>query len=198
MKLPEQSASGNQSLLTTMTKDVAATPGVASVTPATVNQAGTTAVFSVIPATRPQAAATEDLVNRRMVWLILAVVIIALILLTTAFPSVVSATKAAILNLLSIGAAYDVIVAIFQWEWGRGLIGVHTTLPIPAYVPMLAFAVLIDASLVRMILVPSVMALLDARAWWMPRWLEPVVPHLQLEGSAAPAAPAAPEPQRTA
>jgi RND superfamily putative drug exporter len=55
----------------------------------------------------------------------------------------------------------------------------------------MAFAVLIDASLVRMILVPSIMALLDARAWWMPRWLEPIVPHLQLEGSTALAAPAA-------
>jgi putative drug exporter of the RND superfamily len=290
VKLPQQSASDNQSLLTTMTHDVAATSGVASVTPATVNQAGTTAVFSVIPTTRPQATATEDLVNRlrddvlpkehvtsyvtgttagavdfteritgRMVWLILAVVVIAFILLTMAFRSVVIATKAAILNLLSIGAAYGVIVAIFQWGWGESLIGVHTTLPIPAYVPMLvfaivfglsmdyevfllsrvheawietgdphravavgigatarvittaaaimvvvfasfvlstdptvkmlaigmAFAVLIDASLVRMILVPSVMALLDARAWWMPRWLEPVVPHLQLEGGAA-------------
>jgi putative drug exporter of the RND superfamily len=281
-----------------MTHDVAATSGVASVTPATVNEAGTTAVFSVIPTTRPQATATEDLVNRlrddvlpkehvtsyvtgttagavdfteritgRMVWLILAVVVIAFILLTMAFRSVVIATKAAILNLLSIGAAYGVIVAIFQWGWRESLNGVHTTLPIPAYMPMLvfaivfglsmdyevfllsrvheawietgdphravavgigatarvittaaaimvvvfasfvlstdptvkmlaigmAFAVLIDASLVRMILVPSVMALLDARAWWMPRWLEPVVPHLQLEGGTpAPPVPAAP------
>src|SRR6185437_6241333 len=61
----------------------------------------------------------------------------------------------------------------------------------------MAFAVLIDASLVRMILVPSIMALLDARAWWMPRWMEPIVPQLQLEGSTAPAAtapPAAPAP----
>jgi putative drug exporter of the RND superfamily len=56
----------------------------------------------------------------------------------------------------------------------------------------MAFAVLIDASLVRMILVPSIMALLDARAWWMPHWMEPIVPHLQLEGSTAPAEPAAP------
>jgi len=296
VKLPKQSSADNQSLLTTMTNDVAATSGVASVTPATVNQAGTTAVFSVIPTTRPQASETEDLVNRlrdnvlpkehvtsyvtgttagtvdfteritgRMVWLILAVVVIAFILLTMAFRSAVIATRAAILNLLSIGAAYGVIVAIFQWGWGASLIGVHTTLPIPAYVPMLvfaivfglsmdyevfllsrvheawietgdphravavgigatarvittaaaimvvvfasfvlatdprvkmlaigmAFAVLIDASLVRMILVPSVMALLDSRAWWMPRWLEPVVPHLQLEeGSAAPASAA--------
>ena len=60
-----------------------------------------------------------------------------------------------------------------------------------------AFAVLIDASLVRMILVPSIMALLDARAWWMPRWLEPIVPHLQLEGSTAPAAPAPSGPAET-
>src|SRR5208283_242614 len=203
----------------------------------------------------------------RLAWVILAVVVISFILLTTAFRSVVIATKAAILNLLSIGAAYGVIVAIFEWGWGASLIGVHTTLPIPAYVPMLvfcivfglsmdyevfllsrvheawlvtrdphrsvaigigatarvittaaaimivvftsfvlnpdptvkmlaigmAFAVLIDASLVRMILVPSVMALLGAHAWWMPRWLEPIVPQLQLEGSAA-AAAAAPGP----
>jgi RND superfamily putative drug exporter len=44
-----------------------------------------------------------------------------------------------------------------------------------------------------MILVPSIMALLDARAWWMPRWMEPIVPHLQLEGSTTPAGPAVPE-----
>jgi len=171
---------------------------------------------------------------------------------------VVIATKAAILNLLSIGAACGVIVAIFGWGWGAGLIGLQTTLPIPCYVPMLvfcivfglsmdyevfllsriheawmatrdphrsvaigigatarvittaaaimvavfasfvlsseptikmlaigmAFAVLIDASLVRMVLVPSVMTLLGRRAWWMPRWLEPVVPRLHLEEAA--------------
>ncbi len=207
-------------------------------------------------------AGAVDFTNRitsRLLWLILAVVAIAFVLLTTAFRSVVIATKAAILNLLSIGAAYGVIVAIFQFGWGASLIGLHTTLPIPAYVPMLvfcivfglsmdyevfllsrvheawvmtkdahrsvaigigstarvittaaaimvvvfasfvlnsdptvkmlaigmAFAVLIDASLVRMVLVPAVMALLGRRAWWMPRWLEPIVPHLQLEGSVA-------------
>ena len=46
--------------------------------------------------------------------------------------------------------------------------------------------VLIDASVVRMILVPSVMTLLGNRAWWMPKFLEPVVPHLQLEGGDVP------------
>ena len=298
VKLPNQSSSDNQSLLSTMQKNVAATSDVASVTPAQVNSAGTTAVFNVIPGTRPQAKDTENLVHQlrddvlpkshvtsyvtgttagtvdfseritsRIIWLILVVVAIAFILLTVAFRSVVIAAKAAVLNLLSIGASYGVIVAIFEWGWGASLIGLHTTLPIPAYVPMLmfaivfglsmdyevfllsrvheawvatrdahrsvaigiggtarvittaaaimvvvfasfvldtdptvkmlaigmAFAVLIDASLVRMILVPSVMALLGEHAWWMPGWLEPVVPHLQLEGSAAGAA----EPRRS-
>jgi putative drug exporter of the RND superfamily len=45
--------------------------------------------------------------------------------------------------------------------------------------------VLIDASLVRMVLVPAIMSLLGEHAWWMPRWLEPVVPRLRLEGSTA-------------
>jgi len=49
----------------------------------------------------------------------------------------------------------------------------------------MAFAVLIDASLVRMCLVPAIMSLLGAHAWWMPRWMEPVIPHMQLEGAPA-------------
>lgn len=49
----------------------------------------------------------------------------------------------------------------------------------------MAFAVFIDASVVRLILVPAIMALLGPFAWWMPRWLEPVLPHLRLEGSEA-------------
>ncbi len=203
-------------------------------------------------------------ITSRLVWLILAVIAISYLLLTMAFRSVIIATKAAILNLLSIGAAIGVIVAIFQWGWGASLIGLHHTLPIPAYVPMLvfcivfglsmdyevfllsriheawittgdphrsvaigigatarvittaaaimvvvfasfvlntdptikmlsigmAFAVLIDASLVRMVLVPSVMTLLGSHAWWMPRWLEPVVPSLHLEEGATGAAAA--------
>jgi RND superfamily putative drug exporter len=290
VSLPKQSSSANQSLLSSMQKDVGSTPGVVSVTPASVNSAGTTAVFNAIPASRPQSTATSalvttlrddvlpkqhattyvtgtaagnvdftDRISGRTVYLILVVIAIAFVLLTAAFRSVVIATKAAILNLLSIGAAYGVIVAVFQYGWGASLIGVHTTLPIPAYVPMLVFAivfglsmdyevfllsrvheawvetgdaqrsvaigigstarvittaaaimvvvfssfvldsdpvvkmlaigmavaVLIDATVVRMVLVPSVMSLLGAAAWWMPRWLEPLVPQLQLEGSAA-------------
>ena len=228
-------------------------------------------VTTYVTGTTAGAADFTKRITSRMIYLILAVVAIAFILLTVAFRSVVIAAKAAVLNLLSIGAAYGVIVAIFQWGWGASLVGIPTTLPIPAYVPMLvfcivfglsmdyevfllsriheawvttrdphravaigigstarvittaaaimvvvfasfvlstdptvkmlsigmAFAVLIDASLVRMILVPSIMSLLGRHAWWMPRWLEPAVPHLTLEGSAAAAAAPPPAPAKT-
>jgi RND superfamily putative drug exporter len=289
--LPHQSSSANQALLSSMSKDLAATHGVASVTPPAVNGPGTTAVLNVISDTSPQAAATTDLVNTlrdsvlpkepattyvtgttagnvdftsqissRIPWLILGVVGIAFVMLTIAFRSVVIAAKAALLNLLSVGAAYGVIVAVFQWGWGASLIGVHQHLPIPAYVPMMVFAigfglsmdyevfllsrvreawtathdaqrsvaigigatarvittaaavmvlvfasfvinpdpavkmlalgmaaaVLIDASIVRMIAVPAIMTLLGAAAWWLPRWLERAVPHLDIEEQPAP------------
>ncbi|CCH86705.1 MMPL domain transmembrane transporter [Modestobacter italicus] len=199
-----------------------------------------------------------DKIAARMPWLILTVVALSFVLLTVAFRSVVIATKAAVLNLLSVGAAYGVVVAVFQWGWGSSWIGIEEDLPIPAFVPMLMFAivfglsmdyevfllsrvheawsatrdahrsvaigiggtarvittaaavmvvvfssfvldpdptvkmlavgmaaaVLIDASVIRMVLVPAVMSLLGARAWWMPRWLERVVPDVDIEGSA--------------
>jgi RND superfamily putative drug exporter len=53
----------------------------------------------------------------------------------------------------------------------------------------MAVAVLIDATIVRMILVPAVMALLGRHAWWMPGWLDRIVPDLQLEGGASEHAP---------
>jgi putative drug exporter of the RND superfamily len=214
---------------------------------------------SYVTGTTAGAVDFTSQITSRLAWLIIAVVAISFLLLTTAFRSVVIATKAAILNILSIGAAYGVIVAIFEWGWAKSVIGLQSTLPIPAYVPMLvfcivfglsmdyevfllsrvheawletrdaqravaigigatarvittaaaimivvftsfvlnpdptvkmlaigmAFAVLIDASLVRMCLVPSIMSLLGSHAWWLPRWLEPVVPKIQLEGSVA-------------
>jgi RND superfamily putative drug exporter len=50
----------------------------------------------------------------------------------------------------------------------------------------MAVAVLIDASIVRMVLVPSVMTLLGDRAWWLPRSMDRILPDIQLEGSPAP------------
>jgi putative drug exporter of the RND superfamily len=202
-------------------------------------------------------------VGQRMPWLIGAVVLLSLLLLTTAFRSLAIGVKAAIMNLLSVGAAYGVIVAIFQWGWGSSLVGIDQTVPIPSFVPMLMFAivfglsmdyevflisrvheawlatrdshravaigigatarvittaaaimvvvfssfvlsddptvkmlavgmavaVLIDATVVRMILVPAVMTLLGKHAWWLPGWLDRLVPNIDLEGSAIPAAP---------
>jgi putative drug exporter of the RND superfamily len=184
-------------------------------------------------------------------------VLLSLVLLTIAFRSLVIPLKAAVLNLLSVGAAYGVVVAVFQWGWGSQLLGIDQDLPIPAFVPMLMFAiifglsmdyevfllsrvreawhqtgdahravaigigstarvittaaaimivvfssfvldsdptikmlavgmavaVLIDASIVRMVLVPAIMAILGRHAWWLPHWLDRVIPDLQLEGS---------------
>jgi RND superfamily putative drug exporter len=217
-------------------------------------------------------------VSARMPWLILVVVALAFILLTAAFRSIVVPTKAAVLNLLSVGAAYGVVVAIFQWGWGSSLVGIHEKLPIPAFVPMLMFAiifglsmdyevflisrvheswaklgdahrsvaigigstarvittaalvmivvftsfvldpdptvkmlavgmaaaVLIDASIIRMVLVPAVMALLGSHAWYLPRWLDRAIPDIDIEGSehlarleaAEAAAQAEPRPER--
>ena len=57
----------------------------------------------------------------------------------------------------------------------------------------MAVSVLIDASVVRMVLVPAIMSLLGDHAWWVPRWLDRIVPDIQLEGGTPPAPP---EPER--
>jgi len=58
----------------------------------------------------------------------------------------------------------------------------------------MAVAVFIDASIVRMILVPALMSILDTRAWWLPRWLDRILPNLELEGAIEDPAPEEPEP----
>jgi RND superfamily putative drug exporter len=60
----------------------------------------------------------------------------------------------------------------------------------------MAAAVVIDATIIRLILVPATMELLGDKNWWMPTWLDRIIPHLDIEGShpAAPA-PVAPQPQ---
>ncbi len=213
-----------------------------------------------------------DKVAERMPYLIAAVVLLAMLLLTAAFRSVVIGIKAAVLNLLSVGAAYGLVVAVFQWGWGSSYVGIEETVPIPSFVPMLMFAivfglsmdyevfllsrvheaylatgdshravaigigatarvittaaaimvtvftsfvlsddptvkmlaigmagaVLIDATVVRMVLVPAAMSLLGDAAWWMPRWLDRILPNLQLEGPVEPPAEPAPEPAESA
>jgi RND superfamily putative drug exporter len=189
--------------------------------------------------------------------IIIAVVIgLAFLLLIATFRSPVLAIQAALLNLLSIGAAYGVLVAVFQWGWGSSILGVSEKIPIESYVPMMMFAivfglsmdyevfllsrvreawlrmhdnhdsivegvsstarviscaalimaavffsfvsnhsvvvkmialglgvsVLVDATIIRLLVVPASMYLLGRATWWMPAWLDRVVPHLDPEG----------------
>jgi putative drug exporter of the RND superfamily len=190
-------------------------------------------------------------------WILIATVVgLSFVLLLLVFRSILVPVKAAILNGLSICAAYGVVVAVFQWGWGASAIGVDTTVSIVSYVPMIMFAilfglsmdyevfllsrireeylvdrdtvesvvvgirstarvitsaalvmisvflafllnesitvkmigfglaaaVLIDATVVRIVLVPSTMVLLGHANWWLPRWLDRILPHLEIEG----------------
>ncbi|MGB3410055.1 MAG: MMPL family transporter [Microthrixaceae bacterium] len=200
----------------------------------------------------------SDKIAARLPWFIGAVVSLSFILLMIVFRSILVPLKAALLNLLSIGAAYGVVVAVFQWGWGRSLIGLDETVPIASFVPMMMFAILfglsmdyevfilsrireeyhgghsnidsvvvglgatakvitaaalimisvflgfvisgdpvvkmmgvglatavaVDATIVRMVLVPSTMALVGDANWWLPRWLDRILPHFDIEGEA--------------
>jgi putative drug exporter of the RND superfamily len=219
----------------------------------------------------------DDQMTARLPILIGAVVALAFVLLMLAFRSILVPLKAALMNLLSVGAAYGVIVAVFQWGWGKDLVGLTETVPIVSWVPMLLFAilfglsmdyevfllsriredyartgdprgsvasglastarvitaaalimiavfaafvanpepvtkmvglglavaVLVDATIVRMLLVPSLMVLMGRANWWLPRWLDRILPRIHVEGPpAAPrpvsddTAPEAPAPER--
>ena len=63
------------------------------------------------------------------------------------FRSPVVAVKAAVMNLLSVGAAYGVVTAVFQWGWGLDLLGVDHTLPMSSWLPILMFAILFGLSM---------------------------------------------------
>jgi putative drug exporter of the RND superfamily len=199
----------------------------------------------------------SDKVSSRLLWFIGAVILLSVLLLMIVFRSVAVPLKAAVMNLLSIGAAYGVIVAVFQWGWLQGLIGVEETVPIVSFVPMMLFAILfglsmdyevfllsrireeylarqdsdravvegisatarvitsaalimisvfaafvlsddptvkmfglglatavfIDATIVRIVLVPATMKLLGRWNWWLPKWLDRILPNLDVEGA---------------
>jgi RND superfamily putative drug exporter len=95
-------------------------------------------------------ALTDDVssqLQNRMPLFLGAVIGLSFIVLMLVFRSVLVPLKAAALNILSVGAAYGVIVAIFQWGWGASLIGVHATIPINPIAPMLMFAMLFGLSM---------------------------------------------------
>jgi uncharacterized membrane protein YdfJ with MMPL/SSD domain len=75
------------------------------------------------------------------------VLIFAFLLLTAAFRSIVVAGKAVVLNLLSVGAAYGILVALFQWGWGESLFGFHSNGGITPWLPMFLFVILFGLSM---------------------------------------------------
>src|SRR6266536_3561922 len=167
------------------------------------------------------------------------VLLLSFLLLMVVFRSVLVPLKAVIMNLLSIGAAYGVIVAVFQWGWLKDLIGVAKAGPVEAWAPMLLFAIVfglsmdyevfllsrmreeydrtgnnatavadglaatarvitaaaaimifgfglaiavfLDATIVRLILVPATMELLGDLNWWIPKWLDRILPRVKVD-----------------
>ena len=196
-----------------------------------------------------------DYLAGRMPYFFGAVLTLSFLLLMVVFRSVLVPLKAVLMNLLSIGAAYGVIVALFQWGWLSGITGVYPA-PIEPWAPMMLFAIVfglsmdyevfllsrireewhrtgdahdsvadglamtakvitaaaaimvfvfgsfileqdrvvklmgtglataifLDATIVRMVLVPATMELLGDKNWWLPRWLDRILPTLDVEG----------------
>jgi RND superfamily putative drug exporter len=191
----------------------------------------------------------------RTPWFFAAVLTLSFLLLMAVFRSLLVPLKAVVMNLLSIGAAYGVVVVVFQWGWGASLLGIAGG-PIEPFIPMMLFAIVfglsmdyevfllsrvkeewdrtgdshtsvadglaatgrvitaaaaimvvvfgsflleserviklmgtglavavaLDATIVRMLLVPATMELLGDRNWWLPRWLGRVLPAIDVEG----------------
>ncbi len=206
-----------------------------------------------------QTASWADIggkVRDRLPLFIAAVILMSLVLLTIVFRSILVPIKAALMTLLSLGAAYGVLVMVFQWGWGMDIIDLQSTVPIIPFIPMFMFAVLfglsmdyevfllsrvreeyvrsgdsdasvirgiassarvitsaalimicvflgfvlgedpatkmmglglataifIDATIVRMILVPATMKLMGKANWWLPAWLDRLLPVVDMDG----------------
>ncbi|MEX1254084.1 MAG: MMPL family transporter, partial [Dehalococcoidia bacterium] len=88
-----------------------------------------------------------DYISSRLPLFIGAVLLLSFLLLMTVFQSIVVAAKAVIMNMLSIGAAFGVMVAVFQWGFGDSLIGLGREGPIEAWAPMMLFAIVFGLSM---------------------------------------------------
>ena len=271
--------------LPALTRDITSVPGISSVGDIHTSTDGSTAVFTAIPTTGPADPDTSTTINRvrdvipgnvyvsgitavtddlntqladKLPLFIGAVIAVSFLLLMLVFRSIAVPLKAAVMNLLSIGAAYGVLVAVFQWGWGSSLIGLEGPTPITSIIVVIMFpilfglsmdyevfllsrireeyvrtgdntesvarglagsgrvvtsaalimvavflsfvaspipslkmlglglavAILVDATIVRMVLVPATMALLGKANWWLPSWLDEILPHLTVEGPA--------------
>ena len=270
--------------LSSLTQKLKDDPGIATVAAPVTNSTGDTTVIQFRPTTGPSDRATYDTVHRlrdalptgasisgptaltldldkqlsdTLPLFVGAILLASFLLLVLVFRSIAVPLKAAAMNLLSIGAAYGVVVAVFQWGWFGGLLGLDGTYRVVSVFPTLFFAVLfglsmdyevflvsrirdaynhlgdnteavaqglaatgriitsgalimvfvflsfvtnpdpsvkmiglglataiaIDATVVRMVLVPATMALLGDRNWWLPGWMERRLPNLHVEGA---------------
>jgi putative drug exporter of the RND superfamily len=222
-----------------------------------------TAVTAYVGGETAAGVDTAAYMAGRLPWVIAVIIGLAFILLMVAFRSILIPLKAAFMNVLSIGAAYGVIVAVYQWGWLSAVFGVSRPGPIDPWIPLmmfaitfglsmdyevflvsriqerwlathdnsrsvaeglaatarvitaaaaimvcvfasfvindplrvlnvfglgLAFAVFIDATVVRMILVPSIMELLGDANWWMPGLLRRTLAEIHVieEGAKTP------------
>jgi RND superfamily putative drug exporter len=282
-----------KSAVATVSKEIAATGGVVSVSPARFNSAGDTAVFSATPATSPTDEKSKQLIQTirdersgieskasgasfevtgttalnidvaqkvqdALIPYLALVVGLAIVLLLLVFRSLLVPLKAALGFLLSVLAALGAVVAVFQQGHGASLLGVDQTGPIMSLMPIflvgivfglamdyevflvsrmreayvhgdgpgeaivsgfrhsarvvvaaalimmavfsgfigagasmikmigfgLAVAVLFDAFVVRMAIVPAVLSLLGNKAWYLPSWLDRILPRMDVEGEA--------------
>jgi len=103
----------------------------------TVYVGGTTAIF----------ADFAKVLSSKLPLFIGLVVVLSFILLAIVFRSLVIPLTAAIMNLLSIGAAFGILVAVFQWGWAGSLFQVNQTGPIEAFLPVMMFAILFGLSM---------------------------------------------------
>ena len=90
---------------------------------------------------------TSAYLSARLPWVIGAVVVLAFVLLAAVFRSIAIPVKAAAMNLLSMGAAYGVIVAVYQWGWLGGLLGAGSGGPIDPWIPLMIFTVVFGLSM---------------------------------------------------
>jgi uncharacterized membrane protein YdfJ with MMPL/SSD domain len=125
------------------------------------NRALATLRGDVIPATIGSVAGVEaavtgetagskdfdELMKQRVPLVMGFVLLFAFALLLVAFRSVVIAAKAIVLNLLSVGAAYGLLVAVFQWGWGESLLGFESTGAITSWLPLFMFVILFGLSM---------------------------------------------------
>ena len=226
-----------------------------TVLPEVLDDTGVTAyIGGITPALEDQS----DYITDRMPLFIIGVVGLSFLLLLIAFHSPLISLKAAIMNLLSVCAAYGVMTLVAQGGFLGELIGIDHEVPIAPFMPVMMFAILfglsmdyevflisrireeylkdgdtrravadglaktarvitaaaaimvvvflafvvspevflklfgiglasaifLDATLVRMVLVPAVMQLLGERNWWIPDWLERVLPKIEVERTA--------------